>query len=132
MKGLDLSSRMPEEMQQYIENYGFHFSKKALDYAIKGLKKELKNVEPLTKEQVNDVFKKYGITIKNDTLYDATYKFIKEKAVHYGKSLSNEQILSMHVQEDLDEEGATGEETFREWIADCIGSGHPIDWYSLL
>lgn len=123
---------MPEEMQQYIENYGFHFSKKALDYAVKELKKDFKNVEPMTKEQVYEAFKKHNITIKNDVLYDSTYKFIKEKAVHYGKSLPNEQTLSMHIQEDIDAEGSTGEETFREWIADCIGSGKPIDWYSLL
>lgn len=132
MKGLDISSRMPSEMQDYIENYGFHFSKKACDYALRDLKKDGSPVTPMTKEQADEMFKKYNVTLKNNVLYDAVYKLAYEKCNHFGKSLPNEQMLAMHVQEDLDAMGNTGEEVFREWIADRIGQGNPIDWYSIL
>lgn len=119
---------MPEEMQDYIEHYGFHFSKKAYDYAVE----DLKNAEPYTKEQLDKVFQAYGIKLKHNMLYDAAYKMTAEKALHMGKSIPNEQYLAMHVQEDLDAEGNNGEETFREWMACRIGQDNPIDWHGIL
>lgn len=129
-RSLDIHTRIPEDMADYLENNGFHFSRKAYLYAIKDIKG--KKVEPYTKEDAEELFMKHSVEIEHDILYDAVYKLTKEKALHFGKSLPDEKTLVMHIKEDLDEEGSTGEEVFREWVADRIGEGSPIDWHSIL
>lgn len=132
MKGLDISSRMPSEMQDYIENYGFHFNKKAFDYASKSMKKNGSMVEPYTKEQVDELLTRQGITLKNDKMYDAAYVATMAKADFWKSSIVDESHLALFIKDYLDDEDACGEEPFRRWIADRIGREEPIDWYAIL
>lgn len=126
-RSLDTYDRIPEEMENYLSHNGFHFNKKAYDYAAKKMSND-----PYTKEQVEELLKRYGITLKNDTLYDKVYVATMAKSDFLGKSIPNEQYLAMFVRDYLDDEDGCGEEAFRRWIADSIGRGEPIDWYELL
>lgn len=129
---LDIYDDMPPAMKAYISNYGFHFNKKACEYAVKRMKKNAGKIDPYTQEQVKELFSRYGITLKNDTMHDATYVANMAKADYLGKSLPNEQYLAMFVRDYIDDEDGCGEEAFRRWIADSVGRGEPIDFEEIL
>lgn len=66
---LDTYSRFPSGMREYLEAYGFHFSKKLYEWAVSKMKvkdeatgKE-KKLEPWSKDEVDDMLKANGITI---------------------------------------------------------------------
>lgn len=131
-QSLDTYDTIPEAMRRYLSYNGFHFNKKACDYAVRKMRKGGNKIEPWTQDQVNELLKKYGITIKNDTMHDATYVANMAKSDFLGKSLPNEQYLAMYIKDYLDDEDGTGEEAFRRWIADCVGRGEPVDFEMLL
>ena len=73
---LDTYSRFPSGMREYLEAYGFHFSKKLYEWAVSKMKvkdeatgKE-KKLEPWSKDEVDDMLKANGITIEHDKGYD--------------------------------------------------------------
>ena len=61
---LDLYDDMPRDMRKYLSNNGWHFNKKACDFAVSLMKKENQStkkkekIEPYTKEQVDEMLKK--------------------------------------------------------------------------
>ena len=62
---LDLYDEMPKDMKAYLSHYGWHFGAQACKYAVGMMKKEnpatkkLEKIEPYTKEQVDEMLKKY-------------------------------------------------------------------------
>ena len=134
---LDIYDEMPKDMQKYITNYGWHFNKRAYEYATKKLTKRnsLSNlperVIPYTKEEVDDILKKYNINIENKIMFDYVFVASMCKADYLGKSVPNEQCLAMYVRDTVDDYDASDETTFRRWVATMIGNGTPIDWYEI-
>lgn len=79
---LDTYSRFPSGMREYLEAYGFHFSKKLYEWAVSKMKvkdeatgKE-KKLEPWSKDEVDDMLKANGITIEHDKGYDVVSGFV--------------------------------------------------------
>ena len=134
---LDIYDEMPKDMKKYISNYGWHFNKKAYEYATKRLTKrnslsnQKENVVPYTKEEVDEILKKYDIHIENKIMYDYVFAASMCKADYLGKSIPNEQHLAMYVQDTVDDYDASDETTFRRWVATMVGNGTPIDWYEI-
>lgn len=86
---LDTYSRFPSGMREYLEAYGFHFSKKLYEWAVSKMKvkdeatgKE-KKLEPWSKDEVDDMLKANGITIEHDKGYDVAYVANMLKADFY-------------------------------------------------
>lgn len=127
-RSLDTFDIIPEPMRQYLRNFGYHFNKKAYQWAVKqmGVK------EPYTQDQIDELLKKHGVTVKNDVLYDKAYVASMAKSDYMGKSLPNEQYLALFVRDYLDDEDGTGEEAFRRWLADCVGRGVMPDFDDFL
>jgi hypothetical protein len=48
-RGLDMFDQFPEDMLTYLRNYGFHFNKKALEFAVSFMRKNNKPLELMTK-----------------------------------------------------------------------------------
>lgn len=134
---LDIYDEMPKDMKKYISNYGWHFNKKAYEYATKRLTKrnslsnQKENVVPYTKEEVDEILKKYDIHIENKIMYDYVFAASMCKADYLGKSVPNEQCLAMFVRDTVDDYDASDETTFRRWVATMVGNGTPIDWYEI-
>lgn len=130
---LDIYDDMPTPMRKYISNYGWHFNKEAFEYAVSLMEKRGTNgnkirVETHTKEYVNDMLKKYGIELENNTLYDGAFVFHMGLADYLGSSISDEKHLSLYVKDTIDDVDASTETTFRRWVATMIGNGQPIPW----
>ena len=53
MDRMDIYEMMPSGMNEYLSNYGWHFSKKLCEHAVKKMTdRQGKKITPYTKEQV--------------------------------------------------------------------------------
>lgn len=134
---LDVYDDMPNGMKKYINNFGWHFNKRAYEYATKFMyKKNLKTnreekVQPYSKEEVDEILDKYNIEIKNKLMHDYVFTATMCKADLLGKSVPDEEHLAMYVKDTVDDVDASDETTFRRWVATMVGNGIPIDWYEI-
>ncbi len=135
---LDVWDDMPKDMKRYIREYGWNFTKRAYEYAAGLMRKhnpatgKLEKVEPLTKDQVDEMLTKYGIKIENNVMYNYVYVATMAKSDYYKSSLPDEKALCLFVKDYIDDVDASPETAFRRWEATMRGNGTPIDWSELV
>lgn len=128
---------MPEDLAIYMSHNGPHFNKKACMFAIEQMYKvdsdgEEEEITPMSKKEVDNLLVTYGIKIKNNKLYDATYLANMVKADYLGSSILSEDYMAKWIKDTLDDpDGAEGL-TFNRWIADMKWLGIPIPWDEFL
>ena len=108
MDRLDIYDVFPIGFREYLNSYGWNFSKKLCEFAVAGMKKMDSNgkevpITPYSNEEVQQLLKQYGIELKNNVAYNACYVANMFKADFLGKSLPNEQYLCMHIKCYLDD-----------------------------
>lgn len=129
---------MPKEMKAYLRNYGFSFSKKACEYAISLMRKENpatkkeEKIEPLDKEQVEEMLKKYNVTLENNVGYNATYVANMLKADKFKSSIPDEHHLALGIKDVIDDVDASPRLVFKQWITHMDDSGLPIEWADIM
>lgn len=133
-KSLDIYDEMPDDMKKYISNYGWHFNKKAHEFAVSLMKKKNNKtnrdepIVPYTKEDVDRILHNYNVQINNKILHDYVFVANMCKADYLGSSVPNEEYLAKYVKDTVDDVDASEETTFRRWVSTMIGNGQPIDW----
>lgn len=135
---LDTYDTMPDGMREYLSRNGWHFSKKLCDWAVSRMKvKDIatgkdKRLEPMTKDSVDELLKKYGVKIDNDKGYDCVYVANMGKADYMKSSIADDQHLALFVKDYLDDTDGYDGLPLTRFMADCIGSGTPITWLEVL
>lgn len=135
---LDIYEEYPRDMRVYLKNYGWHFSKRAFEWACSMMRKEnpatkkQEKVDPWTKEQVDDLLKKNGIDLKNKIGYDYVYVANMAKTDYLNSSLANDAAVAKFVRDFIDDTDGYDSKAFTHFVADCIGKGCPIEWSDLL
>lgn len=135
---LDIYDDMPTAMRRYISQYGFHFNKKACDYAVSKMKYKnpstgkLEQLTPWTKDQVEEFLKNYGIKLDNDIMYDKVYIIHMCRADYYMSSVVDDRCLALYVKDTIDDVDGSDELPFRYWLQKCIALGEPVDFEDLL
>lgn len=128
---------IPKEMRTYLRNHGRHFNKKACEWAISKMKSKRDNsgltkITPLSKEDVDNILKAYGVSIDHINGYDHIYVANMCKADFYGSSIKDDAHLALYIKDVLDDpDGAEGQ-VFNRWLADMDSRGESIDWIDLL
>lgn len=131
---LDIYDDMPKAMKKYIANYGWHFNKKAFEYAVSYMKIKDENsgtskpLKAISKDEIDKLLLKYSIELDNNIMYDYVYIANMCKADFLGKSIPDERHLVLYVKDTIDDVDASDTTTFRRWVATMIGNGTPIDW----
>ena len=75
MDRLDTHENFPAGFREYLENYGWHFSKKMCEFAVSRMKdRNGKKIEPYSKDKVDALLKQYGIELKKDNVTISTMK----------------------------------------------------------
>lgn len=136
-QSLDSFSLVPGAKTAYLSNYGWHFSKKAADFAISKMKRKnnsgnLDKVEAYTKEQLTNLLNRYGVKLENDVMYDAVYVAAMCKADFYGTSIIDEMHLALYVKDVIDDPDAADGTIMRRWYAGMVANGEPVDWEEIL
>lgn len=84
-------------------------------------------ITPWTKENVDELLKRYGITLNNKYGYDYVFVANMCKADYFGSSISDDQHVALFIKDYVDDKDGYPELPFTRFYADCIGSGCPID-----
>lgn len=133
---LDARSSFPSKMEDYLEFYGWHFSKKMEEWAASKMYKEVSGkkqyITPYTKEDVENLLKRTGITLEGGVTYDAVYIANMAKADFLGSSITDETHLAKYVKDVCGDADAYDGMPFTRFYADCIGAGCPIMWEDVL
>lgn len=132
MKSLDTWVDMPDDMKKYLKNYGYHFNHKIYEFAVSKMFKKngdkREKIQPIDKDKVQEILKKYNITLENDEMYDSSYVYSMIMADFMGKSIPNEQYAAMHIKDKIDDADQPDGYIFNEWYAKMCFAGIPIDW----
>lgn len=128
-KRLDSYGQYPSGMEEYLEAYGWSFSKRMSEWAISKMRdRNGKKIEMLPKEKVDAMLKQHGVEIKEDKGYDSVYVFHMIKSDFWGSSITNEQMMAKMVGDIMNDPDGYEGMVFTRFYADCIGSGTPIIW----
>lgn len=122
----------PEDMKKYLKNYSWHFNHKIYKYAVSQMYKKTKDgkeekIEPIEKEKLYELLKKYNVTLENDTMYDATYLYSMAMADYVGNAF-NEETTMKWIKCTIDDVDSKDGEIFHTWYAKMCFNGVPIDW----
>jgi hypothetical protein len=141
MQDIERAQLEPSGYAEYMATYGGHFSKKMCEWAVGMMKveekrpngeKRKKKLEPWSKEEVDNLLVRYGITLENDKGYDKVYVANMCKADYLGKSVPGENEAAMYVKDLLDDPDGYDELVFNRFMMDCMGRGIPIMWEDML
>lgn len=122
----------PAAMINYLRYNGPHFSEKLCAFATSQMVRDGKPIKPFSKEEVENILKSNGITLKNNALYDHVFVANMAKADYLGKSLPNEKYVAMYVRDVIDDEDGYDGLPFNRWYSDMCRKGKPIDWNEYL
>ena len=134
---LDTYSRFPAGMREYLETYGWHFSKKMCEWAVGRMKckdeaGKQKKLDPMKRDDVEELLKKYGVKLERDAGYDCVYAANMARADYYKSSIADEAHLALFVKDYIDDPDGYDGLPFTRFYADCIGKGEPIIWSEFL
>lgn len=129
---LDTWMDMPEDMKKYLQNYGYHFNGKIYKFAVSKMFKQTKDgkkekITPTDKEKVQEMLKKYNITLENDEMYDSTYLYSMAQSDYIGNAF-DEAIAAKWIKATIDDVDKPIGFVFNRWYADMCFAGIPIDW----
>jgi hypothetical protein len=119
----------PTDKDIYIAENGWHFNKKACDYAVQYLKgKDGKRIKPLSKEEVDAMLAKYGIKLEKNRGWDYVYAANMAKSDMEGSPLSDEKSHAMYVKILIDDPDAADGEIMACWYVKMLFRREPVDW----
>lgn len=130
--GLDIYDELPEGMLRYLRNYGYHFNKKAFDFAVSLMRRDGSPIQKISKEDVDTLMQRYGLEMNNNVMYDAAYIANMCKADFFKSSIPDEHHLALFVKDYVDDSDQVDGFIFNRWYADMMHSGTPIEWEDLL
>lgn len=123
-------------MEEYLSKYGWHFSKRMCDWATSGMyktvEKEKAYINVWSKDEVDNVLKKYNIKLDNSVGYDYVFVANMCRADYLGSSITDEGHVAMFIKDYVDDPDGYDGLPFTRFYADCIGSGKPIMWEDML
>lgn len=126
---LDNYETFPAGMQEYLRNYGWHFSKRMCQWAVSNMTDRNGNkVKAYDKSKVENMLAVSNIQLKNDKGYDKVFVANMAQADFLGNSLMNEMQVARYVKDYIDDPDGYDGLPFTRFYADCIGSGTPIEW----
>ena len=134
---LDAREVFPSGMEEYLSQYGWHFSKKMCEWAVSRMYKRNSldkkiPIQSWNKDSVDKLLNKYGVTIENKIGYDYVFAANMCIADYYGSSIIDEQHVALFIKDYVDDPDGYEELPFTRFYADCIGSGVSINWEDML
>lgn len=125
-------------MLDYLEAYGWHFSKKMCEYAVSKMKRKNpetgkeESLKAITKEEAEVFLKQYGINVEKAKGYDCVYVLMMGKADYLKSSVIDDAHLALFVKNYIDDVDGYDGIAFTRYYADCIGKGEPIMWEDMI
>lgn len=128
-----MARKMASGYEEYMADYGEHFSKKMCQWAVSLMRdKDGNPIKFKDKEAVEAILTRYGVTVGNDKGYDKVYVMHMAMADFMGSSIEDEQHLALYVKDLLDDPDGYEGMVFNRFVMDCMGSDTPIIWEDMM
>lgn len=123
----------PPDKISYLGENGWHFNRKACEYAIQFLKdKNDKPIKPMSKEEVDDMLKRQNISLEKNKGWDYVYVAHMAKSDMDGSPLADEKSIANYVKIVIDDVDAAEGEIMGCWYTKMLFRHIPVDWGMLL
>ena len=130
---LDTWDMLPKDMTAYLRHNGWHFNKKACEYACSMMRNRSgEKASMLTKEQVDDMLQRFGVELTDKNSYDYVYVANMCRNDYLGSSVVDENRMALYVKDTIEDKDAGEGQTFRRWYSDMCGKGEMIFWEDML
>lgn len=134
---LDTWDPRPYGMQVYLSNNGWHFNEKLCRWAVSIMRKrgklgELEPIEAMSKERVDELLKRNGVTLSATMDYDYVYVANKVLADKWKSSIEDERHHALAIKDEVDDVDAADGTVMRQWYAMMVAKGIGIDWESFI
>lgn len=133
---LDILDDYPEDMKRYLRYYGWHFNKAAYEFAASLMWNDNNGkktkVEPLKKEDVDNMLSANGVSIDNKGNWDYMYWAMQCKADLMPGAIDDAKHHAMYVKKMSEDPDVTDEAAFRTWYIKTIGSGVGVPFRDFL
>ena len=129
---------IPEEAYGYLGNYGFHFNRKACEFAVSMMSKRDAGtgksvpLEMVSKDEVEAMLTKHNVKLENDCMYDSTYVANMLMSDMYKSSIPDEQHRALGIKDLIDDIDQRDGYLFVRWYSNVLFNGSPIDWSTLI
>lgn len=129
---------MPPGMRSYLRAYGWAFNRKACDFAVSKMKRinaatgKREAIEPLSKEQCEELLKKHSITLEHNEGHNFVYIMNMIRSDYWKSSIDDEAHMAKMTKDIIDDVDLPGGAVFRKWLGACDEKGTLIDWDELL
>lgn len=137
-KALREYNYLPEEMRAYLRNYGCSFSKRACEFAVGLMKKKnrttgkLEPIEAYDKEKVEELLKKYGVTLERNVGWNHVYVANMVLADRWKSSVEDEVHFVKAIKDEIDDEDTSPDSIFTCWLTKMEDNGIPIPWDEMI
>lgn len=134
----DSYTGLPSDMKRYLGHYGWHFNRKACDFAVSLMRRKEPEtgksvpVEPLPKERVDALCAQFGVRLEPKNAYDAVYLANMVKADFWKSSIEDERHLALYVGDVLNDPDAADGLVMRKWLVSMVAAGEPVYWEDFL
>lgn len=130
---LDTWDVLPKDMMLYLRHNGWHFNKKACEYAVSLMRdRNGSKSKPFSKEQVDEMMSMFGVKIESTNDYDYVYVANMCKNDYLNSSISDENHLALFVKDTIEDVDSCDGHIFRRWYSDMVGMGEMIFWEDLV
>lgn len=135
---LDANYKFPSGMKEYLDTYGWHFSKKMCEWAVSKMKRKNPQTgkeEPLDymdKDKTEEFLKKYNVVLDNVKGYDHVYILAMVRSDFFKSAITDEQHLALYVKDFFSDTDGYPTMAFTRFYADCIGKSDMPIWEDML
>lgn len=118
--------------EEYLSEHGPHFSKKLCEYAVDCMENDDGSKHRYSKEEVKDMLRKNGVTVKKASEYDCVYVANMAYSDFYPEPLSSDYDIAKFVQKYIDDPDGYEGIAFSRYLADLKRKGEYIDWEEMI
>lgn len=120
-------------MEEYLEDYGYHFNTKLFEFAVETMKDRGGNrLQPWDKEKTESFLKSNGISLRNNMGHDAAYVLNMARADYWGSSIVDDAHLAKFVKDYLDDIDGAPTRAFDEFYIKMLALGIPVFWDEMI
>ena len=117
----------------YLAENGWHFNKKACEYAVQYLKdRNKKPIKPYSKEEVDELLKRQNVSLENNKGWDYVYVANMAKSDMDGSPLSDDRSIAAYIKIVIDDADAADGEVMACWYVKMLRRHILIDWEMFL
>jgi hypothetical protein len=117
----------------YLSENGWHFNEKACKYAVQYLKdKNNKPIKPYSKEEVDDLLRRQGVTLVKNKEWDYVYVASMARSDMEGSPLADDRSIANYIKIVIDDADAADGEIMGCWYTKMIFRNIPVNWAALI